>query len=336
MTIEGRINAFDQLGKRLQASHKPEIKKIIEQATQENPWFTPFSTQMALEGICHFLDSAKLKTWVSKYPLMELDEKTVSVVMAGNIPLVGFHDFLSTLISGHRIKIKLSTKDQSLLPFVSAILCEIEPGFEEKILYAAGQLKDFDAVIATGSDNSSRYFEYYFGKYPNIIRKNRTSVAILSGDETTEELEALGLDVFSYFGLGCRNVSKLFVPTGYSFTKPFKAWEKYQDVIHHHKYCNNYDYQKSILLINKVPFEDSGYVILHESEKLVSPISVLYFEYYDTIQDVHQRINSSTEKIQCVVGTWNPASVSFGKAQFPEVWDYADHIDTLKFLGVRS
>jgi hypothetical protein len=336
MTIDKRINAFNELGKRLQAPHEPETKKIIYEACQENPWFTPLSVRMALEGICHFLNTDTLKTWVSRYPLKSISEKTVGLVMAGNIPLVGFHDLLCVMISGHCSKIKLSTKDQTLLPFVFRMLCDIEPGFEKKVSYSAGQLREFNTVIATGSDNSSRYFEYYFGKYPNIIRRNRTSCAILSGNETLEDLEELGLDIFSYFGLGCRNVSKLFIPTGYSFEKLFKAWEKYKDVIHHHKYCNNYDYQKSILLINTVPFSDTGYVLLHENEKLVSPISVVYYEYYTNLVELESKIADITDKLQCIVGSNNMATVHFGKTQFPEVWDYADHIDTISFLSIRD
>jgi hypothetical protein len=208
----------------------------------------------------------------------------------------------------------------------------VEPGFSSQIEFKE-KLEGFDAIIATGSDNSARYFEYYFGKYPNIIRKNRTSCAILTGGESDADIENLGVDVFSYFGLGCRNVSKVYVPNDYDFSSLLSRWDSFKEVIHHHKYCNNYDYQKSILLVDGVPHLDNGFVLLQESEKLVSPISVLYYERYTNDDDLENMLRANAEKIQCIVGRETPATVEFGQAQYPRVWDYADQIDTLKFLS---
>jgi hypothetical protein len=331
MTIRERLAAFEKLGNYIGAIDEAELEELMLKVRNENPWFTAGSINVALEGIQHYLDGQKLKTWVSAYSLDPKKIKTIAVVMAGNIPLAGFHDFLSVLISGHIVMAKLSSKDSVLLTHLSKKLIEIEPRFEPFINIAA-QLKNFDAVIATGSDNSSRYFQYYFGKYPHIIRKNRTSCAILTGAENTEELMLLGRDVFTYFGLGCRNVSKVFIPEDFDPKRLVKAWDIYVDIIHHHKYHNNYDYQKSILLVNKIPFYDSGFVILHENEKLVSPISVVYFERYKTQEDLAARLSAVRDKLQCVVGRDQADRIPFGKTQSPELWDYADQVDTLKFL----
>jgi hypothetical protein len=215
--------------------------------------------------------------------------------------------------------------------YIANKLIEIEPRFQSHITIAA-RLKNFDAVIATGSDNSSRYFQYYFGKYPHIIRKNRTACAVLTGAESAEDLILLGRDVFTYFGLGCRNVSKIFIPEDFDPVRLVKAWDIYVDIINHSKYHNNYDYQKSILLVNKIPFYDSGFVILHENEKLVSPIAVVYLERYKDAKDLTSKITLVSDKLQCIVGNLQRHFIPFGQAQSPEPWDYADRVDTLKFL----
>ncbi|WP_333820038.1 acyl-CoA reductase [Ohtaekwangia sp.] len=330
MTVHVRINALSALGQLLRDLNSTEFQSLCEQAARENPWFTKDNVRMAVDGVISFLQKDKLQQWTSPYNF-EVKPKRVAIVMAGNIPLVGFHDLLAVLISGHTAVVKLSSKDSVLLKFILQELFEIEPAFRTKIELAE-QLKNFDAVIATGSDNSARYFDYYFGKYPHIIRKNRTSVAILSGVETKEELHALGTDVFSYFGLGCRNISKLFVPEGYIFDKLFESWESYQPIIHHHKYCNNYDYQKSIMLVNGIPFLDNGFVMLHQNAKMVSPISVVYYETYKDQNELTEKLNAAAEKIQCIGGNTSPATVSFGQTQRPALWDYADQVNTLKFL----
>jgi hypothetical protein len=328
MTTDERVDALAKLGKFLLAIDADEFEEVMLKIRSENPWFTQGSVELALEGARRYLDPAKMEKWVADYYLDPVQPKQIAVVMAGNIPLAGFHDLLTVLISGHNILIKLSSKDSVLPTFITNKLIEIEPRFASRIKVAA-QLKKFDAVIATGSDNSSRYFHYYFGKYPHIIRKNRTSCAVLSGSETVEELRLLGKDVFTYFGLGCRNVSKIFIPEHFDPVGLINAWDIYVDIINHHKYHNNYDYQKSILLVNKIPFYDSGFVILHENEKLVSPISVVYFERYKNANDLSQKLESVSEKIQVMVGNGH---IPFGNAQLPELWDYADRVDTLRFL----
>lgn len=331
MKIEERILAFSALGKWMEQVREEEFQTLAEDVRRENPWFTSDNVRMAVSGVAKFLNKEKLQAWVSSYTF-NTDSKKVALIMAGNIPMVGFHDLLSVLISGHHAVIKLSSKDSVLIKALVQKLIALEPRFADTIEFAE-RLKDFDAVIATGSDNSARYFDYYFGKYPNIIRKNRTSIGVITGNENDAELTALGIDVFSYFGLGCRNVSKLFVPVGYDLGKIYRSWETYHDVVHHHKYCNNYDYQKSILLVNSSPFLDNGFLILQENEKMVSPISIVFYEQYASSAELSERLNSLKEKTQCIVGNSEWSDIKFGQSQFPELGDYADQIDTLNFLS---
>ncbi len=332
MNIEERIKAFVQLGEFIKTLPEEKFKTLAERIRIENAWFTESNLRMAVSGIVSFLDEKKLRLWLSAYPPVSRSPKIVALIMAGNIPLVGFHDLLCVLINGDTALIKPSSKDSIFLKVITDKLVAIDQRFSQKIIYTE-RLKDFDAVIATGSDNSARYFEYYFGKYPHIIRKNRTSVAILNGKENEKELEKLGTDVFSYFGLGCRNVSKLYVPQGYDFQHLFKSWQVYNELDLHHKYHNNYHYQRTVLLVATIPYLDAGFVLLQESEKLVSPIGILYYEYYNSEEDLHQKLNAIQDKLQCVVGNLLPATVKFGEAQCPGLSDYADGIDTLKFLS---
>jgi hypothetical protein len=331
MKLEDRIEAFAKLGKELDAIDGMTWEALVSKARNENSWFTEESIKSAFQGIKLYLDAESLSKWTDAYRLTDVQPKVVGVVMAGNLPLVGFHDFLSVLISGHVLLVKLSSKDRVLPLFIAEKLVAIEPRFADFIRFEE-QLKSFDAIIATGGDNSARYFHYYFNKYPNIIRKNRTSCAVLKGNESDVEIQALGYDIFNYFGLGCRNVSKIFVPQNYDVTTLFPKWESFKDVINHHKYHNNYDYQKSILLVNGTHFFDNGFLLLQESNKLVSPIAVLYYERYADESDLALKIFESKDKIQCVVGRMTPGSIPFGQAQSPMLWDYADQIDTLKFL----
>lgn len=332
MVLEERVEAFVRLGRFLEAFPEEEFKTIAERVKIANAWFTEENVRIAVRGITIFLGEKELKKWVSGYHFREHKPKKIALILAGNIPMVGFHDLLCVLINGDAALLKLSSKDTVLMKWIIDKLLSLEPRFADKIEYAE-QLKNFDAVIATGSDNSSRYFDYYFGKYPHIIRKNRTSVAILDGTESEAEMISLGSDVLSYFGLGCRNVSKLFVPAEYKFDALFRSWEKFKDLIHHHKYRNNHDYQKSILLVTQTPFLDNDCVIIQQSERLVSPISVLYFEYYASQEDLQEKLNPVREKLQCVVGKKSPATVSFGETQCPGVGDYADEVDTMQFLS---
>ena len=332
MTIDERIKTFVQLGEYIKTLSEEKFKTLAESIRIENSWFTEGNLRMTVSGILKFLEEKNLGNWVSGYSLPSRGPKVIATILAGNIPAVGFHDLLCVLLNGDSALIKLSSKDTVLLKFLLEKLIEINPGFSSKIQFAE-RLKGFDAVIATGSDNTSRYFEYYFGKYPHIIRKNRTSVAILDGTESDKELAQLGTDVFSYFGLGCRNVSKLFVPPGYDFGPLFRSWEFFHDLEHHHKYHNNYQYQKSIFLVTVVPFLDNGFVLLQESARLVSPIAVVYYEYYSKPEELHNKISELQEKLQCIVGNRSPATIKFGEAQFPQLNDYADGVDVLKFLS---
>lgn len=333
MTLEKRINAFVKLGLKLETLGGDEKEMLFEKAQMENPWFTRPNLELSFKGIAKFLTKEKLSSLVSKYKFNE-QPKSIGVAMAGNIPLVGFHDFLCVLISGNTLVMKPSSQDSVLINFMKDELIKIEPDFANKIFIEA-RLNSVDAIIATGSDNTARYFEYYFRNKPHVIRKNRSSCAILLGEEPESELKNLGNDVFTYFGLGCRNVSKLFVPVGYDFIPLFKSWEGFSSIIHHHKYANNYDYRKSIFLVNKNDFLDTGFLLVIENENLVSPISVVYFEYYINQEDLNEKIAAQKEKLQCIVSAkgWFKGSVPFGQSQFPEIDDFADGVDTLAFLA---
>jgi hypothetical protein len=286
------------------------------------------------------LQEKKLDQWFDRYNIPEnIQPKTIGVVMAGNIPLVGFHDFISVLASGHRIKAKLSSNDRLLLPLLAKYLIYLNPEFQNLIEFVDEHLKDIDAVIATGSDNTSRYFEYYFGKYPHIIRRNRNSIAVLSGDETEKELEGLADDIMLYFGLGCRNVSKLFVPENYDFNPVFKALLKYQDLIHYQKYANNYDYNKAVYLMSvdkdvKDSLLDNGLVLLKKDFRYASPIGTIFCEFYQNTDDVKKIIEKDKDKIQTVVSHIQelPDRIPFGTTQKPQLWDYADGVDVMRFL----
>lgn len=330
MKTEERIDALHQLGLYLQTIDGNELDDLTTRARGQNSWFNAENIKLGLDGVVRYLDAEELRKWLSAAP-HEGSGRRVGIVMAGNIPFVGFHDLLTVLITGNVALAKLSSKDTVLISYLVEKLVGIEPRFAGKVQFVE-QLKDFDAVIATGSDNSARYFEYYFGKYPHVIRKNRTSCAILRGNESREELVLLGYDVFTYFGLGCRNVSKVYVPEGYDFIPMLESWSVYSEIINHHKYNNNYDYQKSIMLVNMIHFLDNGFVMITKSERLVSPISVIYYEYYASETDLREKLNANAEKIQCVVGNAEPATIPFGRAQYPTLWDYADQVDTLKFL----
>ncbi len=310
-------------------SEDPEWQEIKQRASHKNGWFIPEFIEVACSKIAtQFLNGALLTQWVSHYHLDDnVEPRHVGIVMAGNIPLVGFHDFLAVFISGHRQTIKLSSKDDVLLDHVVKKMIEKEPGTEKWIAFAE-ILKGCDAYIATGSNNSSRYFEQYFAKYPHIIRKNRTSAAILSGGENAEELEKLSDDVHLYFGLGCRNVSKLFVPVGYDFVPLLNAFNKYLYFADHNKYKNNYDYQLSIILLNSVYYMTNGSTLLTENEGLFSPISHVFFEYYGDVMKITASLEQNDE-VQCII---TGETTNFGESQNPGLFSYADGVDTMQFL----
>jgi len=329
MNIEQRINTFSKLGE--------AIKQNIEtlKKGRHNPWFTEANINYALLEISKSLSKDNLEKWLAMYPNLQdiVEPKRVGVITAGNIPLVGFHDLLCVLMSGNVLWAKLSSKDDFLTQELINLLLEVEPRFAEQIEIRE-QIKNADAYIATGSDNSARYFEYYFAKFPRIIRKNRSSCAVINGSETSEELGKLGNDVFQYFGLGCRNVSKLFVPKGYNFDKLLGSFQVFAHLGQNNKYANNYDYTKAIYLLNKEPHLDSGFLLLRETDSLVSPTGVLFYEYYENEQGLKKVIQAQKDKIQCIVSNRGEFedSFPFGEAQKPLVSDYADGEDTMKFL----
>ena len=334
MNLNQRIAAFVQLGKNIQQMDEETQEELFWRAQNGNNWFTQESVSSALAGIRHFLLPENLEKWLVPYRVPEnIKPKSVGILMAGNIPAVGFHDLLTVLISGNKACVKLSSSDSILMNWLISELKTIEPAFNE-LVSVEEMLKEKDAYIATGSDNSARYFNYYFGKYPSVIRQNRTSIAVLSGEESSDELAEFGKDVFQYFGLGCRNVSKVFVKSEEQLTQILDAFEVYSKVSNHHKYHNNYDYNKSIYLVNNEKHLDNGFLLLKESDELVSPISVLYYEIYSDKDALKQKLDAISDKIQCVVANpeyWEGA-VTFGNAQYPELWDYADQVDTLAFL----
>jgi hypothetical protein len=335
MNLNRRIEALVALGRRL-GDRDEELKAVIQQAYFHNRWFTEANTERAMDNIVQFfLDENALLQWAAAYKLpLSVVPQTVGIVMAGNIPLVGFHDFLCVFFAGHRAKIKLSDKDTVLMNFVFQSLIKICPEAAEYI-EVVDRLTDFDAVIATGSNNTARYFEAYFGKYPNIIRRNRTSVSVLLGDETEEELLALGEDIFEYFGLGCRNVSKLYVPQGYNFEPLMKALHHYKEIVLHDKYKNNYDYSYTVLTMNKVPTIFGTCILLTENEALQPRIAQLFYSFYERIEAITPILVARREDIQCVVSRQafeDLPCLGFGKTQQPQLTDYPDGVDTLRFL----
>ncbi|KAA3624414.1 MAG: acyl-CoA reductase [Flavobacterium sp.] len=328
MQLQQRINGFVKLG-RFITSEILENKEVINSASAHNGWFTRENIVFALKGWSEVLTEENLNKWLSAYSIPEKQPQTVAIVMAGNIPLVGFHDFLSVLITGNKVLAKLSSNDTVLLPFLAKKLVEFEPDFAQLIEFTEDKLNNFDAVIATGSNNTARYFDYYFGKYPNIIRKNRNSVAILSGDETTEQLNALAEDIFRYFGLGCRNVSKLFLPKDYNFDPFFNAMFGWKEIINNNKYINNYDYNKAVYLMSNIELLDNEFLLLKEDSGFSSPISVVFYEYYKNEEELRKYLSENKEHIQAIVSA---KDIPFGTAQKPQLWDYADGVDTVSFL----
>ncbi|WP_417428882.1 acyl-CoA reductase [Halpernia sp.] len=310
-----------------------EFANLIRISENENPWFTENYQKLALKDWASLLIEENLNEWLSKYNFSE-SRKRVGLILAGNIPLVGFHDIVCVILSGNIPLIKLSSKDKRLIPFLLKLWKvfsenEIEYEFVEK-------LENLDSVIATGSNNTARYLEYYFKDYDRIIRKNRTSIAVIKGDETDEELQLLAKDIFTYFGLGCRNVTRLFIPKDFELERLFLNFLNFKNVINHHKYANNYDYNKAIYLLNQELFWDNNFVMLKEDEALFSPLSVVNFSIYENINEVKDFIEKNEQEIQCVVGKsgFNFKTIPFGEAQHPNLNTFADNVNTLKFLSL--
>ena len=349
MQLQQRINAFHQLGLFLEQFSKKEytknenvlfndlffdgFKHQIKLAKEHNGWYNLENITFSLKNWSETLGKLALQEFVSPYNLDDLNKKNVAIIMAGNIPLVGFHDFLCVLLSGHSVLVKQSSSDKQLLPFLAKYLEYVAPEFKGDIKFTEEKLTDFDAVIATGSNNTARYFDYYFKDKPNIIRKNRNSIAILEGNETAEDLELLSDDIFRYFGLGCRNVSKLFVPKSYNFDTFFKAIYKWNGLINDSKYANNYDYNKAVYLMSEFDMLENGFFMIKEDQSYSSPIATLFYEYYDDEHQLLEKINADTDLIQCTVtNKVIPGKIDFGQSQHPKLNDFADGINTFDFL----
>ncbi len=349
MELKERIEAFISLGKFLsqfstkgiqQKENIPHnelffdaFKMQIKRAKEYNGWFTEDNVLFSLESWGKALTEENLLTWTKPYKFDSNPSKNVVVIMAGNIPLVGFHDFLSVLISGHSLIAKLSSNDKYFIPLVAKYLEYVAPKFKGSISFTEDKLEGFDAVIATGSDNTSRYFDYYFGKHPHIIRKNRNTVAVLDGNETDTQLEKMSDDIFRYFGLGCRSISKLFLPKGYDLDKIFKAVFKHKDIVNYERYANNYEYNKAVYLMSLFDIRENGFLMLKEDESYASPISSLFYEYYDDIDGLKEKLAKDTDKIQCITSEIEmPNAIALGATQTPNLWEYADGVDTLQFL----
>jgi hypothetical protein len=319
------------LGKWL-LSGSDELAAVIHQASLYNSWFSENNIRNAINNIAlQYLDAEKLNNWLSTYNINyeAVQPKTVGIVAAGNLPLVAFHDILCVLMSGHRVQLKLSEKDNILLPFIFEKWTDFLPELQQKIEIVE-KLNHFDAVIATGSNNTARYFEYYFGKYRHIIRKNKNSVAILDGSETAEQLQALAHDVLDYFGLGCRNVSKIYIPKSYDFSEFITNFKQFSYVEQHTPYMNNLDYQRTIYLMNGTAMQDINFINIVENQAYASPISCLHYEYYDDVESVIHQLKADENQIQCIVSKQH---IPFGKTQQPTLSDYADGIDTMAFLN---
>ena len=348
MNLEKRINAFVKLGfflnqfkNNVQNNELADLNKLFYNDFDElifrqktfNGWFERDSVILAIGEISNSLSHKNLSDWLGSYSLEKNANKTIGVIMAGNIPLVGFHDFLSVLVSGNKVKVKLSSNDNTLLPMVAKVLVAIEPDFDEQINFIE-KLEKFDAVIATGSNNTARYFKQYFGKYPHIIRKNRNSIAIIHKDDQIDDLKPLGSDIFQYFGLGCRSVSKLYIPKSYRLDTIFEALYGYKSITNNNKYANNYDYNKAVYLLGNNQLLDNNFILLKPDNSLASPVGVLHYELYEDINELQNHLKTINEDIQCVVSSKNMPlnTFNFGEAQCPSLNDYADGVDTIDFL----
>jgi len=345
-SLQQRIEYFVRLGETLtqvcdhyystdKDSEQPANVQLIENAIQtsqhKNKWFSEENQYHMLASWSNLLSEESLKLWLDGYEIPENNDnpKVVAMILAGNIPLVGFHDVLCGIITGNRVKAKLSSDDQILLPAIWEAMKDGYPEVNAMLEFQDFTIKGFDAAIATGSNNSARYFHSYFSKYPHIIRKNRNSVAVLSGNESSEELRKLGEDIFSYFGLGCRNVTKLMLPEGFQINRIFEAIYDFNPIVNHNKYANNYDYHKALWMLNREDLLDNGFVLFRRSDALASPVGSVFYDFYSSKQELESYLNENGEAIQCIVGGEH---IPFGEAQSPGLSDYADNIDTLEFL----
>lgn len=349
MHLQERINAFVKLGDFIRQFSNEVIqnadnvehndlffdgfKHQLKLAEEHNGWFTKTNIKFALNSWSEALTFDNLNTWLKPYSIKSVNPKQVAIIMAGNIPLVGFHDFLSVLISGHNVLVKQSSNDKQLLPYLTKYLEFVEPQFKGQINFTEEKIESFDAVIATGSNNTARYFEYYFKGKPSIIRNNRNSVAVLTGNENTEDLKNLSEDIFRYYGLGCRNVSKLFVPKDYDFKAFFESIYHWHPIVGKAKYANNYDYNKAVYLMSEFDMLENGFFIIKEDESFASPIATLFYEYYEDTSELKEALEAKKEQIQCIVSNgFTKNEIAFGATQKPQLWDYADDVDSIEFL----
>lgn len=326
--------ALANVGEILGNKHHPGLADAIARAYAKNPWFTPENTEHALKYWSEKLTALNLQQWIEKEKIQTAAvPKNIGIVAAGNIPLVGLHDVLCVLLTGNKAKVKLSSDDEELMKFFAAQLELVEPSLKGAIEFVE-KLENIDAAIATGSNNTARYFEYYFAKYPHIIRKNRNSIAVLTGDESPETLARIGFDVTSYFGKGCRNITQVWAPAGYKWPGMLDNFMQYGEIINHHKYANNYTYHRALLLMNLDAHLDTGFLLLKENRKIYAPVSVLNYSHYDTLEEVKDFITENNENIQCVVSEAPGLSptIAPGQAQNPDLWEYADGVNTVQFL----
>lgn len=342
MNLNNRITLFVKLGRffsdyinnNLESLEKNKFDKAINESILHNSFFSKKNILKSLLSWSNVLTKKSIDDFLSNYLIKNKKrEKKIAIIMAGNIPLVGFHDFFCVIISGNFAVIKLSSKDSHLFKFILSFLVKENPDFDTKFDVVESKLEIFDAVIATGNNISANQFELYFKKYPKIIRRNRHSIAILNGNETKKEIELLANDIFYYYGLGCRNVSKIFIPNNYNLDILFKSFVLWNEVINKNSYANNYNYYRAIYLLNKEVFFDNGFVLLKESEKIGSPVGTIYFEYYKSDNQIKEMIKKNNEKIQCIVSNNKyPKTIKFGETQMPNLNDFADDIDTFNFL----
>ncbi|MBK6831430.1 MAG: acyl-CoA reductase [Flavobacteriales bacterium] len=348
LTLDARVAALAQLGTVMQAIGRSEawpghtiglgeaeydsLQESVRRAHIQNGWATEENVRHAFAAWGEALNRARIEGWVAAYPELSsarTDPRTVGLILAGNIPLVGLHDVLCVWLSGHHARVKCSSQETELVPAVFTVLDHFAPGALEQISFTTEKLGAVDALIATGSNNTARYFEHYFGHVPRIVRKSRVSVAVLDGTETEAELTALGEDVFRYFGLGCRNVSKVLVPQDFDLDRLFKAFFPWKDIVHHNKYANNYDYTRALWMLDRIDFVENGFLLVKEDAALTSPVATLFYERYDDVSTAKAYIAAYRDSIQCIVGHGDRA---FGRSQYPELADYADGVDTLRFL----
>ena len=330
--MEKQLQALSQLRLFLEELLENNMEEVANSCLLENKWFTSDSISNSVKGILNYLDPESLDQWINKENItITQDPRKIGIIMAGNIPAVGFHDLLCSYITGNITKVKLSSQDQYLMHLIINKITEFNPDSPIEIVE---KVNDIEAVIATGSNNSARYFSYYFSKYPHIIRKNRNSAALIYNSITDIELEHLSHDIFSYFGLGCRSVSKLYIEKGFDLPRLDVMTKPYSSIIHHNKYINNYEYQRSLLLINKVPHLDFGNLMIRENTDFATPVSVVNYEFFDNNEQLTSELKGKSELIQCIVGPEDNSisTVKYGKSQSPELWDYADNINTIEFI----